>query len=555
MTNITALSQKLSSNSRKTMDAIKICVVCGDRANGYNFNVIACESCKAFFRRNALRKKEFKCPFSGNCKIDSITRKFCQKCRLQKCFDSGMKKDLILTDEEKRIIKFKIAENKQKRVKLSDSNSVDSTITSTTITTTATNPLAMSISSTFNGINTDTGVHPLNIVYPINHHYLSQILMNNTNNREHILGDSQHFMNNFRQNNCDNTVISQLSYPIKSHLANNEENSNGSSNSNHSRPSVIKYMPNETKPKPNMNVEELEFFNKFFCLNKLEEIFRSEIENDLSNGIGSDNSRSGSPTQMTGDDKPPKHSICNLIPVYRSDSDRVLNDLERNRMNELSDAFADIKDPDVIQTENNQHLDAVKLTDKAVQQLIKMIRKINGYKNLCQHDQLALMKAGCTELIILRSVQNYNFEREFWSFPFMSARDDIKNIQLDGMRQPKRPTIYEAHKRFMRLIGHEWDTDLDILNLLSTIVLFDPKRPDIIHKDMIAFEHQINKYLLQRYLEIKCGTKSAAKEKYLRLMDTLEELHTLNEENVRYHLEVDPREIGPLLIELFNLKP
>ena len=32
-----------------------ICVVCGAAANGYNFDRITCESCKAFFRRNAFR--------------------------------------------------------------------------------------------------------------------------------------------------------------------------------------------------------------------------------------------------------------------------------------------------------------------------------------------------------------------------------------------------------------------------------------------------------------------------------------------------------------------
>ncbi len=31
----------------------KTCGVCGDRALGYNFDAISCESCKAFFRRNA----------------------------------------------------------------------------------------------------------------------------------------------------------------------------------------------------------------------------------------------------------------------------------------------------------------------------------------------------------------------------------------------------------------------------------------------------------------------------------------------------------------------
>jgi hypothetical protein len=31
------------------------CRVCGGPARGYNFDQVSCESCKAFFRRNALR--------------------------------------------------------------------------------------------------------------------------------------------------------------------------------------------------------------------------------------------------------------------------------------------------------------------------------------------------------------------------------------------------------------------------------------------------------------------------------------------------------------------
>ena len=34
----------------------KVCRVCGDKALGYNFNAMTCESCKAFFRRNALKQ-------------------------------------------------------------------------------------------------------------------------------------------------------------------------------------------------------------------------------------------------------------------------------------------------------------------------------------------------------------------------------------------------------------------------------------------------------------------------------------------------------------------
>ena len=35
----------------------KVCGVCGDRALGCNFDAVSCESCKAFFRRNALKDK------------------------------------------------------------------------------------------------------------------------------------------------------------------------------------------------------------------------------------------------------------------------------------------------------------------------------------------------------------------------------------------------------------------------------------------------------------------------------------------------------------------
>ncbi|KAI6191681.1 hypothetical protein M3Y97_00254200 [Aphelenchoides bicaudatus] len=78
----------------------KICRVCGDHATGYNFNQVTCESCKAFFRRNALRPKDFKCPYTNNCEINAVSRRFCQKCRLAKCFQVGMKKEWILNDEQ-----------------------------------------------------------------------------------------------------------------------------------------------------------------------------------------------------------------------------------------------------------------------------------------------------------------------------------------------------------------------------------------------------------------------------------------------------------------------
>lgn len=59
-------------------------------------------------------------------------------------------------------------------------------------------------------------------------------------------------------------------------------------------------------------------------------------------------------------------------------------------------------------------LDVINLTAVAIRRLIKMAKKINAFKNMCQEDQVALLKGGCTEMMILRSVMNYDSSKQTW---------------------------------------------------------------------------------------------------------------------------------------------
>ncbi|XP_029436408.1 nuclear receptor subfamily 1 group I member 3 isoform X2 [Rhinatrema bivittatum] len=77
----------------------KICTVCGDKATGYHFHAMTCEGCKGFFRRSISKGIRFSCPFAQNCTITKAKRRQCQACRLQKCLDAGMRKDMIMSDE------------------------------------------------------------------------------------------------------------------------------------------------------------------------------------------------------------------------------------------------------------------------------------------------------------------------------------------------------------------------------------------------------------------------------------------------------------------------
>lgn len=73
-----------------------LCAVCGAPAIGRNFDAMTCLSCKAFFRRNAYNEHlTFTCRLSSSCEINLSTRRHCSACRLKKCFQQGMKKELI----------------------------------------------------------------------------------------------------------------------------------------------------------------------------------------------------------------------------------------------------------------------------------------------------------------------------------------------------------------------------------------------------------------------------------------------------------------------------
>ncbi|KAM8986221.1 nuclear receptor subfamily 1 group I member 3 [Ara ararauna] len=80
----------------------KVCAVCGDHATGYHFHVMTCEGCKGFFRRSINKGVQFTCPFSQSCPVTKAKRRQCQACRLQKCLDVGMRKDMIMPEEALR---------------------------------------------------------------------------------------------------------------------------------------------------------------------------------------------------------------------------------------------------------------------------------------------------------------------------------------------------------------------------------------------------------------------------------------------------------------------
>ncbi|XP_037093986.1 vitamin D3 receptor-like [Pollicipes pollicipes] len=102
--------------------AAKVCGVCGERAKSHHFGGMACDSCKAFFRRSVQNEayRHFRCAYEGRCHITISSRKCCQNCRFQKCVKIGMEKKWVMSEEERQHQDKLRKERKRQRLEEAD---------------------------------------------------------------------------------------------------------------------------------------------------------------------------------------------------------------------------------------------------------------------------------------------------------------------------------------------------------------------------------------------------------------------------------------------------
>ncbi|GBP89160.1 Nuclear hormone receptor HR96 [Eumeta japonica] len=242
-------------------------------------------------------------------------------------------------------------------------------------------------------------------------------------------------------------------------------------------------------------------------------------------------------------------------------SSRALNDAESAKLEELvvaNKALHAPLDEDVSQlaaaaptpagTHDPELINIVNLTAVAIRRLIKMAKKISAFRNLCEEDQVALLKGGCIEMMVLRSTMNYDGQKNSWHLPY--SDDRFSTVPADVLKKAKG-NIYQAHDRFIRSFEPRWRQDERLVLLLSAISLFVPERARVVHADVVRLEQHAYYYLLRRYLEsVYPGCE--AKATFLKLIQKVRELRRLAEEVTGVYLDVNPLE--PLLIEIFDLK-
>ncbi|XP_028028170.1 nuclear hormone receptor HR96 [Bombyx mandarina] len=549
-------TENVSQKKELPLNLQKICLVCGDKALGYNFNAISCESCKAFFRRNALASKEFKCPFTNNCVITVVTRRFCQKCRLEKCFAVGMVKEFIMSEEDKAEKRRKIEENRARKRKsdcdeaVSSSKSMkkdDENLTSNyppesiqydVLNSTTCSPSSTVQSPLNNDMESSIQSPPMYNyapIPPVQPEYNMKVF---PIDEKQIMDQAlyeQRMMDSYKM--YDNLESNTYMEPPKQNsirqILTNGDTATAFKETKQQH--VCEEIPS-TSTDPDVNKAR-------DILQDVERIEPNSMESILCEAIKLEFESYASVNSCSG-------------------SSRELNEVERAKLNELIVANKALNAP--IDDDISQLVDSasaepggkhdprlirlVNLTAVAIRRLIKIAKKISAFKNMCEEDQVALLKGGCIEMMVLRSTMTYDGQRNQWKIPH--CQEQFGRIGTDVLKLAKGD-IYRSHEAFISTFCARWRTDESVILILSAILLFAPHRPRLVHRDVVKLEQNSYYYLLRRYLEsVYPGCE--AKSTFLKLIQKVLELRKLAEEITDVYLDVNPLE--PLLMEIFDLK-
>jgi len=112
----------------KLLSLTEKCPVCSDQAAKHvHYGAMTCFSCRAFFRRSIQNKTAdaYACRRTQSCDITPKTRKNCQFCRFQRCLDVGMKRNSVLSQEERN---HRFRKTRDKKVSESNNDSLSAPV-------------------------------------------------------------------------------------------------------------------------------------------------------------------------------------------------------------------------------------------------------------------------------------------------------------------------------------------------------------------------------------------------------------------------------------------
>ncbi|KAF8563509.1 hypothetical protein P879_05095 [Paragonimus westermani] len=481
----------------------KKCSVCGDSAVGFNFGAVACESCKAFFRRTARKAHIATCLFNEHCTIGVTTRRFCAHCRLKKCFSVGMKTCLILDEKAKHERREKITRNRQTR---------STSLFKTTPTSLDLKPTCVSRT---NNLFTTAVPQPVRVE------------------------------STTMSPDC---AIQSFDPPSSSPSPSPTQEQSGQP---HSMPYTNdqwrSFLTSDHDPPPVSDLNDL-----FYCRNSLSTTSPySHNSNEFTQDPHSEGLVVNAPAPLP-------HcypdNTCGSFGASNPEEDtgRLLSHYQWTAVNDLRHAY----ETNFVQDDSCSNLKRPDLTLSSlintsrflVRRLINFAKTLADFSQLKQDCQISLLKGVVLSTLFLLSARHYDVEKDVWLTPKGEVSTQILKVAT-GIDK-----FYEEHTKYCRDFNALVAQDSNLVALMQALCLFTPDRPCLDARQTVANVHDRYYLLLKHYLEAKVGF-ARGRAMLAAVLTNLGQLEALTMNYGHMLMQLDPTKVDPLLMEIFNLTP
>ncbi|XP_054169205.1 uncharacterized protein LOC128966381 [Oppia nitens] len=243
------------------------------------------------------------------------------------------------------------------------------------------------------------------------------------------------------------------------------------------------------------------------------------------------------------------------------DYNNSLNSNELNRLNELLSATNHLQRQHIsIVTEESYDFDTaiiclVNKCEKDIPELVKMCKSLRAFSHICESDKISLLKLGILEIILLRSVCTFDKNQNSWIVYEDQNKSTRIKLELWKTRSDGE-SLYYKHSKYLQEIHDTIDNDPVILDLLTTIMLFNPNRLHLKHKEAVKLQRYIYLHLLKRYLFLKYQSDCEVKIRLLTLMNNFKIIHELSKSHANHYVNdfIIKRISLPLLYEICAVK-
>lgn len=191
----------------------------------------------------------------------------------------------------------------------------------------------------------------------------------------------------------------------------------------------------------------------------------------------------------------------------------------------------------------------VNATGTIVRKLIKFSKKLEDFMNLTQDLQIVLLKGATLNCIFLRSAVSYDIDKDAW----ISPRGEISTTILKSATGHVMKQLHEDHVMMCRKMKELTGNDLTLFIILQVMILFSPEYVHINQRALVSNIQDRYCILLKHYMESTYSFR-AAQDMFPAILQRLSEMKKYSEEHGKILLHVNPREIEPMLLEVFDIK-